>query len=548
MLLKVNPDLPLPSKPYYLLLLSVASGLLFWLGWPPFAFPFFLFFAIAPLLAIENYCTNKNYRRPERVFFGYAYLTLFLWNILTTWWVYNATLAGAIFMLLANTLLMTLPWLLYRYTKRITGTAWGLFSLVIYWMTFEYIHLNWDLSWPWLTLGNGFAAQPAWVQWYEYTGVIGGTLWVWLGNITVYQVFFAPTGSLLAKIKWRSLLFTVVWLSLPITYSYITYFNYEEKGKPVEVVALQPNIDPYTEKFVGSENFIPYEEQVARFIAQSEEMLTPETQFLLWPESAFDGAYYEPDFISSEIFQQILDFNERYPDLALITGMTSYITYGQDTEAPATARYREGVGYYDVFNTALFIDEDDAEVYYHKSKLVPGVEILPYPQVFRVISETIFDLGGTAGGFGRQAERTVLYDTDSVGIAPAICYESIYGDFMAEFIRNGAELIFIITNDAWWGNTPGFMQHLQYASLRAIESRRSVARSANTGISAFINQRGDILQPTEYWEPAVIRATIHANEEITFYARHGDYLARTAAWLSPLVFLAAYVKRKTYKY
>ncbi|MEQ9438315.1 MAG: apolipoprotein N-acyltransferase [Cyclobacteriaceae bacterium] len=536
------------QKPYYLLLLSLASGLLFWLGWPPFAFPFFLFFAIAPLLAIENYCTAERYRRPGRVFFGYAYLTLLIWNLLTTWWVYNATLIGAIFMLLANALLMTIPWALYRMTKRFAGNTWGLFGLVLYWMTFEYIHLNWDLSWPWLTLGNGFAAQPAWVQWYEYTGVFGGTLWIWLGNIAFYRILFGPEGIFTQKLRWQPLLLTVVWLSLPIVYSYICYFNYEAQGTPTEVVALQPNIDPYTEKFVGSEQFIPYEEQVDRFIAQSEQALTSETQFLLWPETAFDGVYFEPGFASSEIFQKILAFKARYPDLSLVTGMTSFIQYDKDTEAPPTARYREDMGYYDVFNTALFLDEENQEVFYHKSKLVPGVEILPYPQVFRVISETIFDLGGTAGGYGRQAERTVLYDADSIGAAPAICYESIYGDFLAEFVRNGADLLFIITNDAWWGNTPGYKQHLEYASLRAIELRRSIARSANTGISAFINQRGDILQPTEYWEPAVIRDTIYANEELTFYAQHGDYLARTAAWLSPLVFLAAFVKRKTYKY
>nr|WKN39368.1 apolipoprotein N-acyltransferase [Tunicatimonas sp. TK19036] len=536
------------KKPYYLLLLSVASGLLFWLGWPPFVVPFFLFFAIAPLLAIEEHCTKERYKRPGRVFFGYTYLTLLIWNLFTTWWVYNATLIGAIFMLLANALLMTLPWLLYRFTKRWAGSTWGLFGLVLYWMTFEYIHLNWDLSWPWLTLGNGFAAQPAWVQWYEYTGVFGGTLWIWLGNIAFYRVFFSPQGQFVLRPRWQSLAFTVGWLCLPVLYSYILYYNYDSQGTPTEVVALQPNIDPYTEKFVGSEKFIPYEEQVDRFIAQSEQELTPNTQFLLWPETAFDGLYYEPSFSSSEIFKKILAFKARHPDLALVTGMTSYIIYDDNELAPATARYREDIGYYDVFNTALFLGENNQEVFYHKSKLVPGVEILPYPQVFRVISETIFDLGGTAGGYGRQAERTVLFDADSVGAAPAICYESIYGDFLAEFARNGADMLFIITNDAWWGNTPGYKQHLEYASLRAIELRRSIARSANTGISAFINQRGDILHATEYWEPAVIRDTIYANEKLTFYAQHGDYLARTAVWLAPLVFLAALVKRKTYKY
>jgi len=115
---------------------------------------------------------------------------------------------------------------------------------------------------------------------------------------------------------------------------------------------------------------------------------------------------------------------------------------------------------------------------------------------------------------------------------------------MAEFIRNGAKSIFIITNDGWWGDTPGHEQHLAYARLRAIELRRSIARSANTGISAFLNQRGDVLQATEYWKQDIIRGTIRPSEQLTFYARYGDYIARTAAWLSVFVFLAAIVKRQ----
>jgi apolipoprotein N-acyltransferase len=176
--------------------------------------------------------------------------------------------------------------------------------------------------------------------------------------------------------------------------------------------------------------------------------------------------------------------------------------------------------------------------------LVPGVEILPYPKFFQWLTDLVFDLGGIVGSLGRQNERTVFYNENGTGIAPAICYESIYGEFMAEFIRNGAHYIFIITNDGWWGNTPGHRQHLHYAVLRAIETRRSIARSANTGISAFIDQKGMIYQSTNYWEPAVIRQKLAKNEEITFYVRYGDYLARTSLWLSVFIILAAFVKKR----
>jgi apolipoprotein N-acyltransferase len=123
-----------------------------------------------------------------------------------------------------------------------------------------------------------------------------------------------------------------------------------------------------------------------------------------------------------------------------------------------------------------------------------------------------------------------------------ICYESVFGEFFARFVRNGARVMFIITNDGWWGNTPGHRQHFDFASLRAIETRRSIARSANTGISAFINQRGDDLDATGYWVPAAIKGSINANREITFYVRHGDYLARMSSVLSIVLLAFAFSK------
>ena len=99
-------------------------------------------------------------------------------------------------------------------------------------------------------------------------------------------------------------------------------------------------------------------------------------------------------------------------------------------------------------------------------------------------------------------------------MAPVICYESVYGEYSTGYIKKGAQAIFIMTNDGWWDNTAGHRQHLYFASLRAIEARRAIARSANTGISAFVNQRGDILQPTRYDEPIAIKT------QYSFQRRH----------------------------
>ena len=163
--------------------------------------------------------------------------------------------------------------------------------------------------------------------------------------------------------------------------------------------------------------------------------------------------------------------------------------------------------------------------FYHKSKLVAGAEQFPFASALSFLKPLFAGFGGTTGGYGSQEEPSVFYAQSGIGAAPVICYESIWGNYVAEYVRQGAQFIAIITNDGWWGDTAGKDQHLAYAKLRAIETRRWVARSANTGISGFINQRGDVVQQTDWWTPAALKQDINLNEEITFYVSTGDYLA-----------------------
>jgi apolipoprotein N-acyltransferase len=179
--------------------------------------------------------------------------------------------------------------------------------------------------------------------------------------------------------------------------------------------------------------------------------------------------------------------------------------------------------------------------------------MMPFPKIFGPLSEFAIDLGGMTGSNATQEERTALGPIKGgIKVASVICYESIYGEFVTGYIRNGANIITILTNDGWWENTAGHRQHMQYARLRAIETRRSIARSANTGISCFIDQRGDVFQATNYWEDAVIRQNINANTGKTFYVRFGDYIGRFSFWVSCAVLISYVVmlllnKRKKIK-
>ncbi|GAB4134410.1 MAG: hypothetical protein OHK0045_21210 [Raineya sp.] len=438
-------------------------------------------------------------------------------------------------MLFANTLLMTLPWAFYILIRKKLGNNLAKYAFVAAWISFEYGHLNWELSWSWLNLGNGFAYTHVLVQWYEYTGVLGGTLWVLIINIFLYNLIFAKNRKMLSP--------TLLALFLPILLSLFIYFAYEEKGKDVEIVVVQPNIDPYTEKFVGTANFIPYDKQASMFLELAAQKITEKTQLLVFPETAFDEGYDEKNIESYKPIRIIRDFLKKYPQISLLAGTTSWEIYGGEKKSN-TARQNQQVGYYDVFNTAMLLRaKTDSVAFYHKSKLVPIVESMPYPSIIeKLLGSVIIDLGGTSGGLGWQKEREVFFDA-TFGFAPIICYESTYGEYVTEYVRKGANILCIITNDGWWGDTPGYRQHWQMAKLRAIETRRAVARSANTGISGFINQKGDVIEQTPYWVKDVRRQNLKANTEQSFYVSSGDYLGKLAL-LALSVFVALYLLRK----
>jgi len=156
------------------------------------------------------------------------------------------------------------------------------------------------------------------------------------------------------------------------------------------------------------------------------------------------------------------------------------------------------------------------------------------------------DLGGSSGSLGASKVREV-FQWQKVKVGPIICYESIYGEFVAGYVRNGANMLAIITNDGWWGDTQGHKQHYTYARLRAIENRRDIARAANTGNSGFFNQSGDDFLKTEYWVPGVEKKEVYLNDEITFYTKYGDYLARFSMLISAfliLIYLSMILKIK----
>jgi apolipoprotein N-acyltransferase len=510
-------------KKFHPLLLSVLSGLLLFAAWPESPLTPLIFIAFIPLLWLEAQDTGRGR------FFGCVYLSMLIWNTAATWWIWNSTGPGAVAAILANSLLMCVPWLAFHFVKKRMGDTVGYFSLVVFWLSFEYFHLqNWGLSWPWLTIGNVFSTHPSWIQWYEYTGTSGGGLWIWIVNVLLFRLLWQIVQH--QRFNRRYAMGGVLLIILPPLLSWFATGEEKISVPDYNIVLIQPNIDPYEKVSAGS-----FEAQLHKLIRLSDSAVDDKTALIVWPETALttENFGFEEDHMKQNYFLRPLwAFLGRHPRANLLTGVEGF-RFFNEKHSPTAFRLQDTDKYVETYNAAAILDSSGLVQVYHKSRLVPGVETLP--SFLHFLDSWFEKFGGSTGSYTGQPDRAPLAIAgNKYRIAPAVCYESIYGEFMSRYVKNGADLIAIITNDGWWGNTPGHKQHRDYARLRAIETRRWVVRSANTGISCVINPQGVIIDSRPWDVAAAIRISVPSRHDMTFYVRYGDCISKLAILLTIL--------------
>ena len=464
--------------------------------------------------------------------------TFVAWNAATTFWVCNATVGGGLFAIFGNAVQMLLVWLIFRLAKKKMGGALPYIFLAAMWIAWERRYFFVDISWPWLTLGNAFARSIRTVQWYEFTGSLGGSLWVWAANLGIYGLIVAVGSGLWQR--WNGIaracaaVGIILVIAGPVVASKLIWASYEERSEGVvDVVVGQPNFDPY-EKFES----LPQAEQTEILLGQFSEVLAarPEGPVLLLAPETFtsDVLLNEPE--NSRTLQRFRAFLGGHPGAGLLFGASTYELF-QTHAAPTILARPYGDGWMVSHNSALMAHAEGPVEVYHKSKLVVGTELTPYPRVFVPIDNWLSAKMGVGGLMGRcvgqDGVSLLHFGAERTPLGCAVCYESVYGEYCTEYVRAGAQALTIITNDAWWGNTPGYRQHLSFASLRAIELRRDIARCGNTGISAFINQRGEILSSSAWWTRQTLSGQVNLSTEQTAFVRHGDIIGRVCT----LVFL-----------
>jgi apolipoprotein N-acyltransferase len=522
---------------YILITLSLCGGIisgLAWTGWCP---GLILLCGFVPFFFIENHLFENNKRYAPGALFIYLLPGFVVFSILTIGWIRVISITAAVCTILSSAFLMSFTMLLAHKVRLKEGTVQGFVSLLAFWLTLEFLCLKIDILSPWINLGNGLSKDIFFIQWYEATGTSGGTLWILLSNVFLF-LFLT---RLFAKKRIR-FIYLLIWLGIVILPSSASIIRYKtiriSTGNEIEAVIIQPNSDPYGEKFT-----VPFEKQLEKVLDMAEAVITDSTNWLVTPETTVDDPVNENSLTENKYIEMIRNLTKKRPSVSVVAGMASYNTSlsGLETEGDNIVSIPSSVDQNIYFNSAFKIDTGaDIEIY-HKSRLVPGFEFIPSKGIFGRISRLLPKLGGINRGYSTQEERTCFTNSDkSQIIAPVICYESAFGEYVTDYILKGAGAIFIITNDGWWKNTKGYRQHLSYASLRAIETRRPVVRAANTGVSCFIDIRGRVTMKTPWWKPATLKGTFNPETRITPYVKYGDFLMVTALFFSVVVIVMVF--------
>ncbi len=421
------------NKWYIKLSLSVLTGLILSLAWYVRGVAFIIMLAFVPLFWLSDISLKEGKRNAFGRGILLFYPAFFVFNLITTYWIAYCTLPGAAAAVILNALLITLVFAAWHACrKQVENRVLQAVMLISFVVAFEYLHLNWDLTWPWLVLGNVFAQTPGLVQWYSITGTLGGTAWILLCNFLVYWEPLTKREREKRPRKYGSIL-TICCLVLPMLISLLMYELAERKidrSIPIEAVIVQQNTDPWVEEYS-----LTNEQEVQRLLEVAGSNIDEKTNLVITPESAIAhsiemNTLRQHSFLEGDTRYEgfaILDsVIGRYPNVNFVLGLSTIGIY--DHKVSPVSQEVAPDKFVEWYNTAGFYNKNGLVNYYHKSRLVPGVEKMPFPKVFGFLGKVLIELGGSNSSLGTDtAQRTFAFDVDgrTLRVGTGICYESV---------------------------------------------------------------------------------------------------------------------------
>ncbi len=539
------------------LFLAAISGILYGLAFPPTGIVggFLAFFCLVPLLiSIETSTRLKDT-------FKRGFLAMFLLGLISNYWVGGwggignvdpFLMMGGIILALVHPFFLVIPVLLYDVIRRKYGVKPALYALPVLWVGFEFWHAIGDLSYPWLNLYNTQTYNTAFIQFIEFTGSYGLSFLLVAINVLIYALLRSRATSTdlaaLVPSKRGRVMAVATLLSafvFPYCFGAFMFTETEEASGDLRITIIQPNINPW-DKWSQSVDAVMdtnYNATIEALRTGDHEVKGQRTELLLWPETAIPFYVTQPR--NGEHLVKLYSFLD-YTRMAMLTGFPMIEEYQDVKTAPNDAKPVKGSSAaYRNYNASMVIYRDPdgyKQEHYYKQKLVPLGEKVPFVDIIPILGDFIkwqVGIGSWNTGQGRNLQELPMRAVDSTAstqdtakLWTMICYESVYPSFVREFVKGGAELLFVITNDGWYGKSSGPHQHNQFALLRAVENRRWIARSANTGISCVIDDKGRILQETDLFVRASISQNFPLLNRQTFYTRFGDWLAIPCMWIT----------------
>jgi apolipoprotein N-acyltransferase len=532
--------------------LSLLSALLLTGSWPETGgFWPLMMVAFVPLfkiveMAVSGDLTNVAARR-------FIALAFFIWNSATLCFLFELNdnlgtkLISMFTPVLVNTLLMTATFGFFLIAFQKKGKYAGLFVFIAAWMAMEWLHHHWSLAFPWLSLGNVMAVHTQWVQWYEFTGVGGGTWWL----LVINAMIFAITLPQRKLVQVFSVSLTALLISAPLLVSRIIRSPENNLQKSVRYTAVQPCLDLKTDKFSADGQLEQLQGMLEMAFSSADSfpgvVVLPETA--LYDPGTVSGTASHPRYegmwihnpaystVGRALFSEI----ETGTAEAVIAGVFATEASPLNTDGPNCSPVFDLCA--DYYNSVLIADSA-GYAFRHKVMLVAGVEQVPFASYFPWLRKLVMDFGGYVGVLNTRQSVKATAINKSHKAGTMICYDSAFGWLGAELVRDGAEVLVVVTNDAWWGDTPGYRQLFSFARLRAIETRRPLVRSANNGISAVIRADGTVADKLQWDERSALTAEIFPASGLTFYSRFGDWPYAVSTFMLPFLFIYVITRKR----
>ncbi|PIE63239.1 MAG: apolipoprotein N-acyltransferase [Desulfobacter postgatei] len=497
---------------------ALAAGLMLFSAFPgPGLYPA-AFFALVPLWrSIDRLDSTRAFYAGISTGIGF-YLSLIYWicPTLTKYGGLNALVAMACLLLLV--LYLSLYMGLFALAMKRIPVPEGLvpFWGAVVWIALEYLRTYLFSGFPWGVLGYSQYPNLVLIQAADIFGVLGVSFLLVLANGILAVAFKALSQkSWPEKTDMAGIGLAMTLLCAAFIYG---HFKLAEIGGQIKrapsrkISVVQANI-PQDRKW--DDAFI--DETIDRYSRLSLQAIP--CDLVVWPETALPFYYGMDPEPSNRV-----DTMVRKASTFFLIGI------------PAAQPSDQGFLFY---NRACMLSPLALpEGYYDKHHLVPFGEYVPFQDLLWFAEK----LTAGAGNFskGETGPVPLKFGTGTTGVL--ICFEILFPDIARDFVRNGADILTTMTNDAWFGPTQAARQHFSIAVFRAVENRRSVVRAANTGISGFIDPTGTILEKTDLFAACTLTRQVPVMSGKTFYTRHGDLAAKACLVAFFLICMIKFVK------